>query len=63
MNVYNYSYTLTEPDKKGRAKKKLRHLLVKADNVLDAQNIAETYVENKRNQKYTLTLKDVRSFI
>ena len=63
MNVYNYSYILTEPDKKGRAKKKLRHLLVKADNISDAQNIAETYVKNGRNEKYTLTLKDVRSFV
>lgn len=63
MNVYNYSYALTEPDKKGRAKKKLRHLLVKADNISDAQNIAETYVKNRLNEKHTLTLKDVRSFI
>ena len=63
MNVYNYSYTLTEPGKKGRVKKKLRHLLVKADNISDAQNIAETYVKNRLNEKHTLTLKDVRSFI
>lgn len=63
MNVYNYSYALTEPDKKGRAKNKLRHLLVKADNISDAQNIAETYVKNRLNEKHTLTLKDVRSFI
>lgn len=63
MNVYNYSYALTEPDKKGCAKSKLIHLLVKADNVLDAQNIAETYVKNRLNEKHTLTLKDVRSFI
>lgn len=62
MNIYNYSCTLNDSTKNNRKKKKLSDLLVKADNVLEAQKIAENYVKNKQVE-YVLILKDVKSFV
>ena len=59
MNTYSYSYTFVNPKTK---KKKKRFLLVKANNVLGAQCIAETYVKNQEHEMYmdTLMLKDIQ---
>jgi len=53
MNIYNYSFTFNNTVAK---KKKKSFLLVKADNVMSAQNIAENYVQTQKEEKYMVSL-------
>jgi hypothetical protein len=63
MNFYHYSYYIDTTRKgSGSRKRKKVFLIVKSDNVLDAQYIAENYISKLSHPKnnYELTLTEIK---
>ncbi len=64
MNFYNYSYYIDTTRKgSGSRKRKKVFLIVKSDNVLNAQYIAENYISklsHSKNYNYELTLTEIK---
>lgn len=65
-SYYHYSYYMDTSRKGSKNKKRKKvFLIVKSDNVLDAQHIAEDYVSKLSHTKSTnyfdLTLTDIKS--
>jgi hypothetical protein len=63
MNFYHYSYYIDTAKKRGGPRKKKKvFLIVKSDNVLNAQYIAETYISKLScsNYNHELTLIDIK---
>jgi hypothetical protein len=63
MNFYHYSYYIDTTRKgSGSRKRKKVFLIVKSDNVLDAQYIAENYISKLSHSKnnYELTLTEIK---